>query len=112
MTLKVEPEAIRHYGFMLSRARDDARECKNYFSTHLPEVEPGLEGGFFNPIGYAHNGVRQELGKLLDHLVDILDVSHQALFAAAKHYEGTDADSAKRLDQTYAAVQRPIAGVS
>jgi hypothetical protein len=112
MTLNVDPEAVRHYGFMLSRARDDAQECKAYFSAHVPEVGMGIEGGLFNPIGYIHPGVRRQLGEMLDQMVSILDASHKALFDAATHYERTDQDSANRLDQSYPATQRPIPAVS
>nr|WP_221378927.1 type VII secretion target [Actinoplanes polyasparticus] len=112
MSLNVEPEAVRNYGFMLSRARDDAQDCKDYFSAQVPEVAMGIEGGLFNPIGYAHTGVRRELGAMLDQMVSLLDASHKALFETAKHYERTDEDSAQRLDQSYPAVQRPIPGVS
>lgn len=112
MTLKVEPEAVRHYGFMLGRARDDAQDCKAYFAAQVPEVTMGIEGGIFNPIGYAHTSVRRQLGEMLDQMVGILDASQKALFDAATHYERTDQDAAGRLDQSYPTAQRPIAAVS
>lgn len=112
MTFEVEPEAVRHYGFMISRARDDAQDCKDYFTAHVPEVTMGIEGGLFNPIGYAHTGVRRRLGEMLDQMVSVLDASHKALFEAAKHYENTDDSSAARLDRSYPAAQRPIPDVS
>lgn len=112
MPLSVEPEAIRHYGFMLGRARDDAEQCKAYFAAQVPEIAMGVEGGLINPIGYAHTGVRQELGALLDRMISILDSSEKALFNAASTYEQTDGDAATRLDQSYPAVQRQISAVS
>ncbi|MFC7530132.1 hypothetical protein [Actinoplanes sp. GCM10030250] len=112
MTLNVDPEALRSYGFLLRRALDDAQECKAYFHARVADITPGVEGGLINPIGYAHFGVRQELGALLDRLVDILEDSQQSLFNAAAHYERTDSDSAKRLDDSLPAVHRPIPAVS
>ncbi|BEL06094.1 hypothetical protein Q0Z83_042850 [Actinoplanes sichuanensis] len=112
MTLQVDPEAIRNYGFMLGRAHDDAQDCKAYFTAQVPEIAMGIEGGLISLIGYEHSTVRRKLGAMLDQLTDILDASQKALFDAATHYEHTDEDSARRLDQSYPSVQRPIPAVS
>ncbi|MDI6098590.1 hypothetical protein QLQ12_08250 [Actinoplanes sp. NEAU-A12] len=74
---------MRHYGFMLGRARDDAQDCKAYLAAQVPEVTMGIEGGIFNPIGYAHTSVRRQWGEMLDQMVNILDASQKALFDAA-----------------------------
>ena len=112
MTFTMDPEALRDYGYMLRRALDDAQECKAYFTTRVAAIDPGIEGGLINPIGYAHIGVRQELAVLLDKLVDILGESQKTLFDAAAYYERIDAGSAALLDLSYPVVQRPIPAVS
>lgn len=112
MTLRVQPEAIRHYGSVLGRARDDAEICKSYFNAQVPEIAMGVDGGLINPIGYAHTGVRRELGALLDRMVSILDGSAEAISDTATTYERTDSDATQRLDQSYPAVRRPIPAVS
>ena len=45
MTLRVDPEAVRHYGLMLSRSRDDAHEGKAYFARTSPRLTRASEGG-------------------------------------------------------------------
>jgi hypothetical protein len=50
MTLRVDPEAIRNYGFMLGRAHDDAQDCKGYFTAQVPEIAMGIEGGLISLI--------------------------------------------------------------
>jgi uncharacterized protein YukE len=105
MTLSVEPSALSGYAAMLGRARDDAQQCKTYFSQNVADLEL-TDGGLLNPLYYEHIRVKRRLDEMLNQLVTLLSSSHDQLALAATRYRDTDDEIADRIDNTYPEVPR------
>jgi hypothetical protein len=99
MTFAVDPLALNGYAALLARARDDAQQCKAYFTGNVPDLSPGVDG-LINPICYEHVGVRQKLGAMLDQLATVLGTSRDEMAAAATRYRTTDQVAAAAIDKT------------
>ncbi|MFC7527573.1 hypothetical protein [Actinoplanes sp. GCM10030250] len=91
---------------LLGRAADDARDCRIYFGTWVPEISP-VTGGIINPLTYEHLRVRRQLTAMLEHLVTLLDTSQDQLAAASAVYRRTDHHAAAALDNAYPRIERP-----
>lgn len=106
MSFSVDPSALHGYAALLARARDDAQQCKAYFTSTVPDLSPGVDG-LINPICYEHVGVQQKLAAMLDGLVSLLGSSRDEVAAAATRYRQSDDDAAATLDRAYPEVVRP-----
>ncbi len=106
MTLSVDPLALHGYAALLARARDDAQQCKVYFTGNVPDLSPGVDG-LINPICYEHVAVQQKLGAMLDQLATLLGSTRDEMAAAATRYRQTDDEAAATIDKAYPEVSRP-----
>lgn len=106
MTFAVDPLALNGYADLLARARDDATQCKTYFSGKVPDLSPGIDG-LINPICYEHVAVQRQLGAMLDQMVALLGSSRDEMAAAATRYQQTDENAAAAVDKAYPEVPRP-----
>jgi uncharacterized protein YukE len=106
MGFSVDPLAVEGYAAQLARARDDAQQCKSYFTANVSDLSPGIDG-LINPICYEHVAVQRKLGETLDQLVTLLGSSCDEVAAIATRYRSTDQGSAARVDDSYPLVTRP-----
>ncbi len=106
MSFSVDPLALNGYAALMGRARDDAQQCKTYFTANVVDLSPGIDG-LINPICYEHVAVQRKLAEMLDHLATLLGSSRDEIAQVATRYRTTDAESAARVDDSYPVVPRP-----
>ncbi|MFG3703581.1 WXG100 family type VII secretion target [Micromonospora sp. NPDC047670] len=104
MSFSVEPGALERAAGRMTDASVDAQAAKAYITKHTDM--PWYGQGLLNEAWPAHQKLVDEMTKRLNHLVELLDKSRDALQHTADYYRRTDSRSAGRLDATYPAVDR------
>jgi uncharacterized protein YukE len=105
VSFHVEPEALRTAATKIGDAERVAEAAKEYvtrngsFSFH--------ERGLIGDLAPGHRNLMSDLEQMLTHLGKLGEGSRAALRQAANEYEGTDRDSAARVDASYPPVPRP-----
>lgn len=110
MTLRVDPAGLTAYAAQVTRARDDAIECRNYLGKYVKEYN-WSDGGIFNALSIKHNAVVKAASEMADHLTTLLAASSDELTKVLAYYRRDDDESASELnaaDARLPQVARPV----
>lgn len=105
MELRVDPAAVDGYGDMVTRASNNADDCRRYLA-RCPQVSLANHG-IITKLSWAHPEVIRTVDGVFRHLTNILDSSGGELHNAAQKYRTTEAGLAKTIDASIPPTERP-----